>query len=182
MLKIRNQKGFASILALLIVVAIIGYFSYKSLVQEGDNPQTEGYKQQIEKAEEIAKFAKERAGEINKELGEYVEKEQNKIKISLKISANGSENEYSKRIEKESSVFDLMKLIDDENNNFSFKYKESSMGVFIEEINEIKNNASDNMYWMFYVNNKLSEVGASGYKLSEGDSVEWKYEDTSGTW
>ena len=182
MIKRRNQKGFASILALIVVIGFIGYFSYKSLVQEGDNPQTQGYRDQLNKAEEIARIATKRVGEINKELGVYLDEEQNKINVSLKISAKENEDKYSERVENEVSVFDLMKFVDDNNNNFSFKYKDSSLGVFIEEINGIKNSTSDNLYWMYYVNNELSKVSASAHKLTEGDTVDWRYEDEPDLW
>jgi hypothetical protein len=56
------------------------------------------------------------------------------------------------------------------------------LGVFIDEIQGIKNDTSNNMYWMFYVNNKMAEVGVSAYRLSDNDVVEWKYEDTSNIW
>ena len=50
----------------------------------------------------------------------------------------------------------------------------SGLGYLIDELNGVKN--ENGMYWTLYVNGKYSVVGASGYKLSEGDSIEWKYE------
>jgi hypothetical protein len=181
MKKYINQKGFLTVLALIVVTAIIGYFSYKSLIQEGDNPNTEGFKRQLEEAEEIARIAEERVKRIEKEFGENAEEEQDKIDATLKISAREDSYEYSKEVNEGISVFGLMELVS-EDEDFDFKYTESGLGVFIEEIQGIENDASENMYWMFYANDKMADVGASEYTLSDGDAIEWKYEDTSDIW
>lgn len=58
---------------------------------------------------------------------------------------------------------------------FLFKAKEyPGIGYFIEEINGIKNEGGK--YWTLYVNGKYSTVGASDYKLLDGDKIEWRYE------
>ena len=85
-------------------------------------------------------------------------------------------------MDKEKSDFDLMKVMDEENEDFSFEYQDSSLGAFIEEINGVKNDASNNIYWMFYVNDKIAEVGASQYILLDNDIIEWKYEDMPDLW
>ncbi|KKP86592.1 MAG: hypothetical protein UR87_C0015G0003 [candidate division CPR3 bacterium GW2011_GWE2_35_7] len=40
--------------------------------------------------------------------------------------------------------------------------KQSSFGEYVNEINGIKG-GTDNKYWIFYVNGKMSEVGADDY-------------------
>lgn len=70
---INNQKGFVAIFALLIAVAIIGYFSYRALIQPGDNPRTEGLQKQLEKAEDTAQTAEDRVKEINKEIEKIID-------------------------------------------------------------------------------------------------------------
>lgn len=183
MYKIKNQKGFVGLLVLLIATAIIGYLSYSALIQEGDNPNTEGFKQQIEKAEEIARIAEDRAKKINKEMGEFIDKNfpESEIDVALKINTGEDSYKYSKKAEEGISVFDLMKKISEEE-GFSFKYQESDLGAFVEEIKGVKNDTSSNMYWMFYINDKMAEVGASQYVLKDNDTVEWKYEDASDLW
>ena len=86
--------------------------------------------------------------------------------------------EYAYKIDDKSTVFELMKKISAKK-QINFEYQESNAGVFVSGINDIKNNVADNTFWMLYVNNALSPVGASDYKLSAGDVVEWKYLDTS---
>ncbi len=183
--KIKNQKGFVSILVLLIAVSIIGYFSYKSLIQEGDNPKTAGYKQQIDKAEEIAKIAEERARRIENEISGYIDKAQsdkeNKINVTLKIVSENNSGEYLKEIDSGNSVSDLIKLISEEE-GLSFKYQNSGLGALVEEINGVKNDISSNMYWALYVNGKITPAGISDYKLSDNDIIEWRYESIPESW
>ena len=185
MLTIKSQKGFVGVLVLFIAAAIIGYVSYKSIIQVGDNPQTEGFKKQIGKAEDLARGAAERARRIEGELsgagGEARPVNEDKINVTLKIISENNSNKYFKKAGGGISVLDLMKLIGEED-GLNFKYQDSGLGVFIEEINGVKNNSSDNVYWMFYVNGKMAAVGASDYKLSNNDIVEWRYEGAPNLW
>jgi len=95
----------------------------------------------------------------------------NLVKVSLEVLGN----RYDTQMKENSSVFDLMNKIKKENNNFYFKYKEyPSLGIFIEEINGIKDGSGK--YWIYYINNKEASVGVSKYILKEGDSILWKQE------
>lgn len=86
---------------------------------------------------------------------------------------SGDKN-YSLNVPLGSTVYDVMNILAS-TTDFSFKANfYSGLGYFIEEINGVKNQGGT--YWTLYVNSKYSEVGASAYKLSDGDSVEWKYE------
>ncbi len=182
--KTKNQKGFASTLLLLIAVAAIGYFSYKSLVQVGDNPRTEGFKKQIDKAEDIAKLAAERAKRIENQISDYADKappeKENKINVIMKIISKNNPGEYSKKVDKGISVLDLMELIGQED-GLSFKYRESDSGTFMEEINGVKNNPSANAHWLLYVNGKITKAGPD-YRLSGNDIIEWRYESVPELW
>ena len=52
--------------------------------------------------------------------------------------------------------------------------KEYSFGKLVENIEGVKN-GTEEKYWIFYVNDDESKVGAADYKLKEGDKVEWKF-------
>jgi len=49
--------------------------------------------------------------------------------------------------------------------------------AFVTQINNVKTDSSKKQYWAFYVNGKLSAVGAGSYKLNSGDKIEWKLEN-----
>ena len=114
---------------------------------------------------------------------ETVEKNMNadttaKIDVELIVSGNNTSNKFTAKIEPGKTVIDLMKLLA-VNDNFEFKSKESSLGAFVEEINGLKNDSGKNMYWLLYINDLLSDVGASQYIITIGDKIEWKFVDTS---
>lgn len=93
------------------------------------------------------------------------------MKVKLIINS-GASNVYESSINEGSTVFDLLKKIDSEK-KLNLKYQESSMGVFVEEIQGVKNNAGKNEYWLYKVNGKVANMGASLYKLKDNDEVEW---------
>lgn len=109
--------------------------------------------------------------------------------ISNKSEAKGEEKELIKVIlkvpdfsyqvyaPKESTVYEMMKIADLQNNNFSFKGREfSGLGFFVEEINGLSQNKKEGKYWIYYINGKPASVGVSQYKLKENDIITWKYE------
>lgn len=75
-----------------------------------------------------------------------------------------------------STIFELLEKITAEN-NLEFKYKDygSDMGAMIELIGESASDSKSDRYWQFWVNNEYALIGASNYRLQDGDVVEWKY-------
>ena len=74
------------------------------------------------------------------------------------------------------TAFDLLKTVTDEN-NITLEYKDygGELGVFIEAIGGVKNDAEQNGWWQYWVNNEYAQVGPSSYELTNGDVVMWKY-------
>ncbi|MFA6177902.1 MAG: DUF4430 domain-containing protein [Candidatus Paceibacterota bacterium] len=74
----------------------------------------------------------------------------------------------------EMSVYDFMSKLREEGKiNFTEK-NYAGIGKFIDSINGIKGNGSEN--WIYYVNGIEAQVGVSNYKINFGDIVSWKYE------
>jgi hypothetical protein len=74
------------------------------------------------------------------------------------------------------TVYDLMDVLKKQG-KISFEGKFSQdLGFFVEEINGIKNNPQSNEYWLYYINNKISDLGVSNYFLKTNDVINWKYE------
>jgi hypothetical protein len=98
----------------------------------------------------------------------------NNIKISLEVLGK----EYEVETKEGDTVFNVMKKIELENqkeNKFNFKYEDNSnLGVFVTEINGIK--GTPGKYWIYYINGESASVGASIYKIKNGDIISWKYE------
>ncbi len=82
---------------------------------------------------------------------------------------------YDISVQKGATVYDTMTTLAS-TTQFSFNAKYySGLGYFIDAINGIKN--ANGNYWTLYVNGTYATVGASAYRLSANDSIEWKYSD-----
>ncbi|MEW6407644.1 MAG: DUF4430 domain-containing protein [Patescibacteria group bacterium] len=101
--------------------------------------------------------------------------EEQKINVELIINFNPRQISFPFSSVLNSSVYDLMQKAQKEG-KINFRAKNYSFGVFIEEINSVKNSEKEKKYWMLYINDKLSEVGASAKKLKDRDRVMWKFE------
>lgn len=102
----------------------------------------------------------------------------NEISVVLKINNKQDEKVFEHNIQEEKTGFDLMKELQAKG-HMEFVYEKSNVGVFVNSINGIENNVSDNIFWMFYVNDKMAGVGIGGYVLQDKDTIEWKYVDTA---
>lgn len=97
------------------------------------------------------------------------------IKVELVLD-HGTIKTYFMEVPKGTSVYDLLKEASTEH-NFSLEVSyDPAYGAFIEEIDGIRNNSKEGKYWLYYLNGRLANMGASSQKLSPGDKVLWKYE------
>lgn len=63
----------------------------------------------------------------------------------------------------------------DTENPFELDYDtHPEFGAFIKKIGN-RESGKDNKYWLFWVNNEYSQVGASQFQLKNKDVVEWKF-------
>ena len=63
---------------------------------------------------------------------------------------------------------------------FSFSGQEyAGLGFFVDSINDIKNNPSKNLYWIYYINEQSANIGVSFYLLKPEDIIKWKYENST---
>lgn len=53
--------------------------------------------------------------------------------------------------------------------------KHFSFGDIANSIDEVAG-GTDGKYWILYVNGKMSDVGASEYKIKDGDVITWKFQ------
>jgi hypothetical protein len=51
-----------------------------------------------------------------------------------------------------------------------------TLGLFVEEINGVRNAPESQFYWHLYLNGKRSPLGASSATVQAGDSIQWSYE------
>lgn len=96
--------------------------------------------------------------------------------IVLKVN----DEEYKAEWQENMTVYSLMNSLTlSSQKPFIFKAKEyPGMGMFVEEINTIKNDPQNNTYWIYYINGQSAKVGISGYFIQKGDIINWKYANT----
>ena len=93
---------------------------------------------------------------------------------SIEITLSVGGKNYHGTIRAEATVHDAMNELAS-SSDFKFTSKEfSGMGAFVESINGKPN--ANGFYWILRVNGKESQKGISQTFISQGDTVEWKYE------
>ena len=97
-------------------------------------------------------------------------------------STEGEEIEFSVDIfVEDEAVADLSKEITAEEGDYLLdvmkdEYDMDEEGGFVESIEGYEQDEDEELYWMYYVNDEMSDVGAADYELEEADQVEWKLE------
>lgn len=72
------------------------------------------------------------------------------------------------------TVLDVLKEVTAKNNIALATKDYKDLGALVERIGD-KTNDQDNKYWQYFVNGELAKVGASSFKLTGGERVEWKF-------
>jgi hypothetical protein len=97
--------------------------------------------------------------------------------VTSTLTLQVDDKSYSVPFSENLTVYDLMIDIKD-NQDLTFDGKDygPDMGFFIESINGIKGDTENNLYWVFYLNDKKAEAGFSATNLNPNDIITWKYE------
>ena len=175
-MKIKNGQIILVIATFLgVYLLLAGYLSIldKDIIKT-DDIKTE--KKEIIIENKIAIVDELVESQVSTQIAALPLSEREVIANTIKVSLIVFDKNYELEIKENSSVFEVMKKLQDlKENEFSFKYKEyPGMGVFVYEINGMKGKRG--AYWIYYVNDKEASVGVSSYTLSEGDSILWKQE------
>lgn len=93
------------------------------------------------------------------------------IKVSQSIPGSGIPVIKQEKIVKEgTTALELLKVLNE------VTTKGEGVNAYVTKINLLEADDSKKQFWSFYVNGKQAPVGAGGYKLKNGDSIEWKIE------
>jgi hypothetical protein len=110
-------------------------------------------------------------------LGKVSQEIEPAIRVSLTLDfGEGNVKTFENiKLKETTTVFDLLEQVTKEK-NLEFSYKNYlDLGVFIESIDNVKNDSKTNKWWQYWVNGELAQVGADNYQLKNRDTVEWKY-------
>ncbi|MGC1122518.1 MAG: DUF4430 domain-containing protein [Candidatus Methanofastidiosia archaeon] len=89
------------------------------------------------------------------------------VVVDTSLLERGSVTEYQGKVAPASDVLDALTAC-------GIAYEEE--GGFVTSINGILQNPSENIYWMYYINGELGQVGAADYTVQEGDEITWRLE------
>jgi hypothetical protein len=89
------------------------------------------------------------------------------VVVDSSLLEGGSATEYHGEVSQGSTVLDALTAC-------GIALEEE--GGFVTSINGTSQSPSENIYWMYYINGELSQVGAAEYAVQEGDTITWKLE------
>ncbi|MDP3685777.1 MAG: DUF4430 domain-containing protein [bacterium] len=97
--------------------------------------------------------------------------------ITLEIRGPAGTTTYQFPTQTESTVADLLLRASKEQGlRMETKDYGGSLGIFVEALNDVRNDSKKKLYWSLYVNETLSQLGASSTRVRPGDTVTWTYE------
>lgn len=102
-------------------------------------------------------------------LGSYVQNKKSQEQVAGEFNFNPVvEKVISYEGQDDKTALEILK------NTHQIESQDSSIGVFVTGIDEIKN--QENKFWMFYVDGKLASTSADKYQTKAGEKIEWRYE------
>lgn len=101
--------------------------------------------------------------------------EKNEVSLSIDFG-NEQSKTFILEFEEEKTVYDLLEELEKQN-KIELGTKEYDLGILIEAIDGIKN-GQDNKYWLYYLNEQMAPVGVSEQKVSNGDKIEFRFEES----
>ena len=118
----------------------------------------------------------------NSNIGQYQESKISQLEDQKQIeliidNGKGLSLTYIAKFREGMTVFDLLKEKTDEL-HLNLETKIYDVGTFIEAIGN-KKNGKENKYWLYYVNGEMPMVAVEQNKLNPGDTVEFKFEESS---
>lgn len=185
---IKQHKYHLIVLTILLVIAGISGYKYWRISNSQFSISNE------------TQNINEQNSDNNKQLADnkHQTTEQEKIYSDLDISTSSQNSEINTpsyklepksyeikandyKLTNTSTVYNLMQLASaDSRQPFVFETKDyGNMGLFIESINDLKNNPQTGEYWIYYVNGESAKIGISNYIVKSEDVIKWSYEKSN---
>lgn len=96
-------------------------------------------------------------------------------KVTMRINAGSAAGNYPVDFVANENAYQFLLRIAAAN-HFLVQAKDYGWGIYVEGIGNLWQDGRDN-FWFFYINGKLSEVGAAGYIVAPNDLIEWRYHE-----
>lgn len=100
--------------------------------------------------------------------------------VNLSIASGSATGNYQVEIQGNETVFSVL-LEASKENSFTLLYTDwGDMGIFIDQIGNLKNSDDWSKFWQYWINGQYATVGCSAQLVKEGNTIEWRY--TSSPW
>ncbi|MBI5133994.1 MAG: DUF4430 domain-containing protein [Candidatus Taylorbacteria bacterium] len=165
----NNSRIALSIAFALILFSTGAVFSRRPLVAEAP----EAPSSSIQAREVVAPSPREEAPLLKKAGTRTAEDVAHGEAMSVSVSIGGEAREALVPIG--ATAYDAMALLRKQGKAEYESTYYPSLGHFIKEIAGKENEGG--YYWTLYINGEYSERGASSAVLTDGDKVEWRYEN-----
>ncbi len=98
-------------------------------------------------------------------------------RIVLKIEGEGVDKSFSRAYPEKVTVARIIEDLEKEG-SIAVRKKDfgGNLGIFVEALAGVENDAAGNKYWQLYLNGKLSPTGASATEAGAGDMIVWRFE------
>jgi hypothetical protein len=94
--------------------------------------------------------------------------------VTLEIVASDVHSSFQVPIETERTVYEILKQAS-QSQSFSFDVADYGFGLFVEELQGVRNDPSTQQYWVYAVNGASANRGVSEFKVKPGDIITWNY-------
>ncbi|MBI5022812.1 MAG: DUF4430 domain-containing protein [Candidatus Magasanikbacteria bacterium] len=101
--------------------------------------------------------------------------DENSISVTFKFIAPTFNKEFPIKVAPQSTVYEAMQQLQEQ---IPIKFSQfSSLGAFVETIDNLTNDSKSNLYWIYYINGQAAKLGVSYIKLNHNDIITWRYEN-----
>ena len=99
--------------------------------------------------------------------------------LEITVVNNKSEQSvYAAAYKENTTLFSILKELQDKNTGFSFTFTDSTYGAFINSVNGYTTDVTKE-FWEIMINGKSAEVGISDYFVKPNDKIELKISQIS---
>lgn len=194
---IKQHKYHLIVLTILLIITGISGYQYWKIsnpnfkiynesktnneIQTSSNTEINTTLEKLDDEQKIQIDEKEKISKTLDELASFPDSEKI-VSTTYNLQSKTYElkaNDYP--ISSSTTVYNLMQFASaDFRQPFLFETKDyGNMGLFVNSINNLKNNNQTGEYWIYYINDESAKIGISNYIIKPNDIITWKYEKST---
>lgn len=125
----------------------------------------------------LTNLAKDKNIEVENQNSSTSKEKTISVQLIIEAESKGINKSFDLKVEKNSTVFEVMEKAKE--SGFTFEFSKSDLGILIDEIEGVKNNSEESMYWIYYINGDMAQKGVSDQGVKNNDQIIWLYQGTA---